>query len=90
MGFEETFPKPKDGWHPDISLVQIYPGRKLQGYGWPNIPDDPAVAAVGDSACLIGLNHDNANCGTVTEVAAEMTPKGTSIQLPLIRPAPSS
>ncbi|KRQ23315.1 MULTISPECIES: trypsin-like serine protease [unclassified Mycobacteroides] len=78
VGFEETFPKPKDGWYTDISLVQMYPGRKLQGYSWRNIPDDPAVAAVGDPACLIGLNHDNANCGKVTEVAAEMTPQGAA------------
>lgn len=78
VGFEETFPKPKNGWYTDISLVQMYQGRKLEGYGWRNIPDDPAVASVGDTACLIGLNHESANCGKVTEVSAEMNPEGAA------------
>ncbi|SKK24997.1 endopeptidase [Mycobacteroides abscessus subsp. massiliense] len=72
VGFEETYPKGKDGWYTDISLVKMYPRKKLDGYGWQHIPDDPIINDVGDTACLIGLNHSKANCGTVTETSTEV------------------
>lgn len=59
----------------DVSLVEMYPGKKLYGNGWQHIPDNPVAAAVGDQACLVGARHDTANCGTVTatEVSQSVT-----------------
>lgn len=66
IGFEHVFTIPNNGIYNDASLVEMYPGRKLDGDGWQHIPDNPITAAVGDRACLVGLNHHTANCGTVT------------------------
>lgn len=76
IGFEETYPRGKDGWYTDISLVQMYPGRELHGEGWEHIPDDPVVADVGDGACLAGYRHDTSNCGRVTKTGSEITITG--------------
>lgn len=78
VGYEKAFPTPKNGWFVDVSLVQMYPGRVLRGYGWRNIPNNPALAATGDTACLVGLNHEKANCGNVTDPATTITPPGSS------------
>lgn len=76
VGFERTYPQPGDGWYTDISLVEMYPGRKLHGEGWEHIPDGPATAYVGDTACLVGFRHDKANCGKITETDAVITEDG--------------
>lgn len=66
IGFEHTYTNPGGGLYDDVSLVQMFPGKRLDGNGWQQIPDIPVVAAVGDQACLVGYRHDNANCGAVT------------------------
>lgn len=76
VGFERTYPKGSDGWYTDISLVQMYPGRKLDGDGWEHITDDPTAADVGDAACLVGYRHDKVNCGEVTATGVEITLTG--------------
>jgi hypothetical protein len=66
VGFERTYTLPSNNMYNDVSLVEMYPGKKLDGTGWQHIPDTPVAAAVGDQACLVGLNHDKSNCGLVT------------------------
>jgi hypothetical protein len=65
VGFERTYTIP-GGTYEDVSLVEMYPGKRLDGNGWQHIPDNPVNAAVGDQACLVGFKHDTANCGAVT------------------------
>ncbi|WP_286211812.1 trypsin-like serine protease [Mycolicibacterium mageritense] len=76
IGFEKTYPIGKDGWYTDISLVKMYPGMTLDGYGWKHIPDNPITSDVGDTACLVGQNHSKPNCGVVTETNTELTITG--------------
>jgi Protein of unknown function (DUF2510)/Trypsin len=76
VGYERTYTIPTNGMYNDVSLVEMYPGKKLAGNGWQHIPDTPIASAVGDQACLVGLNHDKANCGTVTGIAVRQTLTG--------------
>jgi hypothetical protein len=66
VGFERTYTIPSGGRYDDVSLVEMYPGKKLDGNGWQHIPDNPVAAAVGDPACLVGYRHVDSNCGAVT------------------------
>jgi Trypsin len=59
-----------------VSLVEMFPGKKLYGNGWQHIPDNPVAAAVGDGACLVGYRHDTANCGAVTATGVRQTVTG--------------
>ena len=76
VGFERTYTIPSDDRYDDVSLVEMYAGKKLDGYGWQHIPDTPAVGAVGDEACLAGYRHSTSNCGTVTATGRQQTLKG--------------
>jgi hypothetical protein len=76
VGFERTYTIPGSGTYDDVSLVEMYPGRKLAGIGWQHIPDNPVSGAVGDQACLLGFRHDTSNCGTVTGVDVHQTVTG--------------
>ncbi|MGB5149401.1 MAG: S1 family peptidase [Mycobacterium sp.] len=76
VGFEQRDPKASDGWYTDISLVQMYPGKKLYGDGWEHIKNDTTTADVGDAACLVGFRHDNVNCGEVTATGVSLTLDG--------------
>jgi Trypsin len=76
VGFELTYTIPSGGRYDDVSLVEMYPGKKLYGHGWQHIPDDPVAAAVGDGACLVGSRHDAANCGAVTATGVRQTVNG--------------
>jgi hypothetical protein len=76
VGFERTYTIPSDGRYDDVSLVEMYPGRKLYGNGWQHIPDNPVAAAAGDQACLVGYRHNTANCGTVTATGVHQTMTG--------------
>jgi hypothetical protein len=66
VGFERTYTIPSGGMYDDVSLVEMFPGRKLYGNGWQHIPDNPVTADVGDGACLVGYRHYKASCGAVT------------------------
>ncbi|WP_156024499.1 S1 family peptidase [Smaragdicoccus niigatensis] len=70
VGWETIYTNPSNGMYVDVALIEMYADSKLDGTGWPNIPDNPVDAAVGDSACLAGNRHDSAICGTVTAVGA--------------------
>ncbi|SKV05979.1 endopeptidase [Mycobacteroides abscessus subsp. bolletii] len=76
VGYERTYPKGKDGWYTDISLVEMYSGRELFGEGWEHIPNSVTSADVGDTACLVGQKHDKVNCGEVTATGVEITITG--------------
>ncbi|SKS13994.1 Trypsin [Mycobacteroides abscessus subsp. bolletii] len=77
VGFERIYPKPRNGWYTDVSLVQMYPGKKLYGEGWQHIPNAPSTADVGDAACLVArYNHAKPNCGKVTATGVELTING--------------
>ena len=76
IGFERSFTIPSGGWYNDVSLVQMYDGKRLSGDGWQHIANNPATAAVGDSVCLVGHRHSKSNCGKVTEVDAVITETG--------------
>jgi hypothetical protein len=78
VGFERTYTIPSGGMYNDVSLVEMYHGKKLDGNGWQHIPDTPVAAAVGDQACLVGLNHDKSNCGVVTAAGKRETTIGYS------------
>jgi hypothetical protein len=66
IGFERTYTIPTGGMYNDVSLVEMYLGKKLEGNGWQHIPDNPVAAAVGDGACLAGSKHGMSTCGAVT------------------------
>lgn len=52
-----------------VSLVKLYPGRRLEGGGgWHNIPHKPVNARVGEQACLVAERSDQPRCGTITVV----------------------
>jgi hypothetical protein len=76
VGFEQTYTIPGTDIYTDVSLVEMYPGKKLYGNGWQHIPDTPMEAAVGDQACLVGVNHQTPNCGTVTATGVRETMTG--------------
>jgi hypothetical protein len=76
IGFERTHTIPSGGTYDDVSLVEMYPGRKLNGNGWQHIPDNPVAVAVGDEACLAGYRHDNSSCGAVTATAVRQNLNG--------------
>lgn len=76
VGFELTYTIPSAGRYDDVSLIEMYPGRKLDGNGWQHIPDNPVLAAKGDSACLVGYRHTTADCGAVTATGVHETVTG--------------
>ena len=76
VGFELTYTIPNGGRYDDVSLVEMYPGKKLYGNGWQHIPDKPVAAAVGAQACLVGYRHKTANCGAVTATGVRETVNG--------------
>lgn len=76
VGFEHTYTIPTGNQYEDVSLVEMYPGKKLHGNGWQHIPDNPVSAAVGERACLAGYRHDKTNCGAVTATGVRQTMDG--------------
>ena len=71
VGFERTYTIPGDTYD-DVSLVEIFPGRRLDGIGWQHVPDNPTTGALGDPVCLAGYRHDTPACGTVTGTGVQM------------------
>ncbi len=71
VGFERTYTIPGETYD-DVSLVEMYPGRKLDGHGWQHIPDKPTVGVAGDSVCLAGYRHGTSSCGMVTDTGVRM------------------
>lgn len=76
VGFERTYTIPSSDRYDDVSLVEMYAGKKLDGTGWQHIPDNPVVGAIGDQACLVGYRHGTSNCGTVTATGVRQTLEG--------------
>jgi hypothetical protein len=76
VGFERTYTIPSGGTYDDVSLIEMYPGRKLSGNGWQHISDNPVTAAVGNAACLVGYRHSTSNCGAVTATGVRQTMTG--------------
>jgi hypothetical protein len=76
IGFERTYTIPNGGTYNDVSLVEMYPRKKLDGNGWQHIPDNPVAAAVGDGACLAGAKHGMSTCGAVTATGVRQTLEG--------------
>ncbi len=75
VGFERLHTVPGDTYD-DLSLVQMFDGEKLSGYGWERIPNKPVAASVGDRVCLVGQKHSKPNCGKVTQVSLQIAMKG--------------
>lgn len=78
IGSERMYMPSSDGYYLDISLVQMRPGKKLTGDGWPKIPAVESVSRVGDVACAVGQNHERSTCGRVTRVGDEIQITGYS------------
>jgi hypothetical protein len=76
VGFERTYTIPSGNRYDDVSLVEMYPGKRLDGNGWQHIPDNPMPGAVGDQACLVGYRHGTANCGSVTATGVQQSLDG--------------
>ncbi|KXP04860.1 hypothetical protein AXK59_15975 [Tsukamurella tyrosinosolvens] len=77
IGWEKLYANLNDeGYYLDISLVQMRPGKRLRGYGWPDIPARESVSRVGDSACAVGQRHNESTCGEVTAVGTEIRMSG--------------
>jgi hypothetical protein len=76
VGFERTYTIPAGNRYDDVSLVEMYAGRKLDGDGWQHIPDNPVAVAVGDQACLVGYRHGTSNCGAVIATGVQQTLEG--------------
>jgi hypothetical protein len=76
IGFERTYTIPVGGRYDDVSLIEMYPGKRLDGNGWQHIPDVPSAPVVGDGACLAGYRHDSSSCGTVTATGLRQTLDG--------------
>lgn len=76
VGFERTYTIPSESGYDDISLVEMFPGKKLDGNGWQHIPNNPVAAVVGDEACLVGHRNDTARCGVVRAEGVRQTLTG--------------
>ncbi|SKV58915.1 S1 family peptidase [Mycobacteroides abscessus] len=76
VGYERSHAVAGNGWYTDVSLVEMYPGEKLHGDGWNDLPSNATTADVGDSVCLAGYQHEKTNCGTVTETDATIIEDG--------------
>lgn len=71
VGFELTYTIP-GGNYDDVSLVEMYPGRNLDGVGWQHVPNAPTSGAIGDPVCLAGYRHRTSRCGLITGTGVQM------------------
>lgn len=67
IGFERLYPLPGQKYY-DVSVVQMYRGRRLSGYGFPNIPTRPHESVLGQQACIAGFRSHHVRCGRVSTV----------------------
>lgn len=77
IGWEKLFTNLNaEGYFLDVSLVQMRPGKKLAGDGWPDIAPQVSSSSVGDTACAVGQRHNKPTCGEVTAVGTEIRMTG--------------